>query len=44
MTYLYKQGFRSFNFGYASAIAYTVAIIAAIFSFLQIRLVGGREA
>ncbi len=44
VTYLYKQGFRSFNFGYASAIAYTVAIIAAIFSFLQIRLVGGREA
>jgi lactose/L-arabinose transport system permease protein len=44
VTYLYKQGFRSFNFGYASAIAYTVAFIAAIFSFLQIRLVGGREA
>jgi len=43
VTYLYKQGFRSFNFGYASAIAYTVAIIAAIFSLLQIRLVGGRE-
>ena len=44
VTYLYKQGFRSFNFGYASAIAYTVALIAAFFSFLQIRLVGGREA
>ncbi len=44
VTYLYKQGFRSFNFGYASAIAYTVAFIAAVFSFLQIRLVGGREA
>ena len=43
VTYLYKQGFRSFNFGYASAIAYTVALIAAIFSLLQIRLVGGRE-
>ena len=43
VTYLYKQGFRSFNFGYASAIAYTVAIIAAAFSILQIRLVGGRE-
>jgi ABC-type sugar transport systems, permease components len=43
VTYLYKQGFRSFNFGYASAIAYSVAIIAAFFSILQIRLVGGRE-
>lgn len=43
VTYLYKQGFRNFNFGYASAIAYTVAIIAAIFSIIQIRLVGGRE-
>ncbi len=43
ITYLYKQGFRSFNFGYASAIAYTVALIAAVFSFIQIRVVGGRE-
>lgn len=43
VTYLYKTGFRSFNFGYASAIAYTVAIIAAAFSLIQIRLVGGRE-
>lgn len=44
VTYLYKQGFRSFNFGYASAIAYSVAIFAALFSLLQIRLVGGRDA
>jgi lactose/L-arabinose transport system permease protein len=36
--YLYQQGFRSFNFGYASAIAYTVALLAAGFSFLQMRL------
>jgi lactose/L-arabinose transport system permease protein len=43
VTYLYKQGFRNFNFGYASAIAYTIAIIAALFSVIQIRLVGGRE-
>ncbi len=41
VTYLYKQGFRNFNFGYASAIAYTVALFAAGFSLLQIRLVGG---
>ncbi len=43
VTYLYKQGFRNFNFGYASAIAYTVALFAAFFSLLQIRLVGGRS-
>lgn len=39
-TYLYQQGFRSFNFGYASAIAYTVAAIAAVFSAVQLRLFG----
>ncbi|MXV20037.1 carbohydrate ABC transporter permease [Deinococcus xianganensis] len=39
-TYLYQQGFRSFNFGYASAIAYAVAALAAIFSFAQLRLFG----
>lgn len=39
-TYLYQQGFRSFNFGYASAIAYTVAALAAIFSAVQLRLFG----
>lgn len=39
-TYLYQQGFRSFNFGYASAIAYTVAAIAAVFSVIQLRLFG----
>lgn len=39
-TYLYQQGFRSFNFGYASALAYTVAVLAAAFSFLQLRLFG----
>lgn len=39
-TYLYQQGFRSFNFGYASAIAYSVALIAAIFSLIQLRFFG----
>jgi lactose/L-arabinose transport system permease protein len=39
-TYLYQQGFRSFNFGYASAIAYTVALIAGVFSIIQLRLFG----
>jgi lactose/L-arabinose transport system permease protein len=39
-TYLYQQGFRSFNFGYASAIAYTVALLAAVFSLIQLRFFG----
>lgn len=38
--YLYRQGFQLFNFGYASAIAYSVAVLAAVFSILQIRLFG----
>jgi lactose/L-arabinose transport system permease protein len=42
-TYLYKQGFRSFNFGYASAIGYAIAVMAAIVSLLQIRFVGGDD-
>ena len=41
--YLYQQGFRNFNFGYAAAIGYTVAFLAAIFSILQIRFFGSDE-
>jgi len=39
-TYLYQQGFQSFNFGYSSAIAYAVAALAAVFSAVQLRLFG----
>ena len=38
--YLYNQGFSSFNFGYASAIGYTIALLAVLFSVLQLRLFG----
>ncbi len=38
--YLYRQGFQLFNFGYASAIAYSVAVLAAVFSIIQMRLFG----
>jgi lactose/L-arabinose transport system permease protein len=38
--YLYQQGFRSFNFGYASVIAYVVVLLAMAFSLLQLRLFG----
>jgi lactose/L-arabinose transport system permease protein len=38
--YLYQQGFRSFNFGYASAIGYAIALLAVLFSLIQLRLFG----
>ncbi len=37
--YLYKNGFKFFRFGYASAIAYVLFFIIFIFSFVQLRLV-----
>jgi lactose/L-arabinose transport system permease protein len=39
--FLYRQGFLSFNFGYASAIAYSIAAIAVAISLLNMWL--GRE-
>jgi lactose/L-arabinose transport system permease protein len=39
--FLYRMGFNTFNFGYASAIAYTIAAIAVAISLLNIWL--GRE-
>ena len=41
-TYLYQQGFRSFNFGYASAIGYATAILALVVSLAQVRLFRNR--
>lgn len=38
--YLYKQGFKSFNFGYASVIAWVIFLIAVFFSGLKLRLFG----
>jgi ABC-type sugar transport system permease subunit len=42
--YLYNQGFEYFNVGYASAIAYAMAIFLFLLSFLNIRLFGGYGA
>lgn len=39
---LYRQGFNSLNFGYASAIAYTIAGLAVAITLVQLRI--GREA
>ncbi|WP_062014916.1 carbohydrate ABC transporter permease [Aureimonas sp. AU4] len=41
-TYLYKQGFANLNFGYASTIAYTIALMAGLIAALNILLVGRR--
>jgi lactose/L-arabinose transport system permease protein len=35
--YLYENGFRFFDFGYASAIAYVLVVLIAVLSYLQIR-------
>lgn len=38
--YLYNNGFRYFDFGYASAIAYVLVIIIAVLSYLQLKVAG----
>src|SRR5690606_31298208 len=40
--FLYRQGFTVLNFGYASAVAYTIAALAVAISLLNLWL--GREA
>ncbi|AGB41271.1 permease component of ABC-type sugar transporter [Halobacteroides halobius DSM 5150] len=40
--YLYRTGFRYFEFGYASAISYVLIILTAIFSYFQLKI-GGEE-
>lgn len=38
--YLYETGFKYFDFGYASAMAYVLVVIIAIISWIQMKLVG----
>lgn len=38
--YLYQTGFKYFEFGYASAIAYVLVFIIAIISWVQMKWVG----
>ncbi len=38
--YLYNQGFQNFNVGYASAIAYSMALLLFILSIINIRVFG----
>lgn len=41
--YLYQTGFRYFDFGYASTLAYVIVIIIAVLSFIQFKLTGDGE-
>ncbi|MRX71483.1 ABC transporter permease subunit [Bacillus lacus] len=41
--YLYMNGFRYFDFGYASAIAYVLVIMIALLSWVQMKVVGDRD-
>ena len=41
--YLYETGFKFFDFGYASAIAYVLVLITAVVSWVQMKLVGDLE-
>ncbi|MEC5423455.1 sugar ABC transporter permease [Virgibacillus sp. C22-A2] len=38
--YLYETGFKYFDFGYASALAYVLVVIIAIISWIQMKVVG----
>ncbi|MFJ3789370.1 carbohydrate ABC transporter permease [Kitasatospora sp. NPDC090091] len=41
--YLYQNGFRYFDFGYASAIAYVLTLLVSVLGAVQMRLMGERE-
>ena len=41
--YLYETGFKYFNFGYASAMAYMLVVIIAVISWIQMKLVGDSD-
>ncbi|MFH8473997.1 carbohydrate ABC transporter permease [Streptomyces sp. NPDC018000] len=41
--YLYNNGFKYFDFGYASALAYVLALIVSVLGILQVRLMGERR-
>ncbi|MFG3053402.1 carbohydrate ABC transporter permease [Kitasatospora sp. NPDC048239] len=41
--YLYMNGFRYFDFGYASAIAYALTLLVSVLGAVQMRLMGERR-
>lgn len=38
--YLYQTGFRYFDFGYASTLAYVIVVLIALLTFLQFKITG----
>ncbi|MET8622739.1 sugar ABC transporter permease [Kitasatospora sp. NPDC004669] len=41
--YLYQNGFRYFDFGYASAIAYALTLLVSVLGAVQMRLMGDKD-
>ncbi|WP_243387492.1 carbohydrate ABC transporter permease [Bacillus kexueae] len=41
--YLYQTGFRYFDFGYASTIAYVIVILIGILTYFQFKVTGDKE-
>ncbi|MFD0400001.1 carbohydrate ABC transporter permease [Kitasatospora sp. NPDC127121] len=41
--YLYQNGFRYYDFGYASAIAYALTLLVTVLGAVQMRLMGDRD-
>ncbi|MGD7043114.1 carbohydrate ABC transporter permease [Jeotgalibacillus proteolyticus] len=41
--YLYQTGFRFYDFGYASTIAYVIVILIAVMTFIQFKVTGDQE-
>ncbi len=41
--YAYRQGFASFNLGFASAVSYLIILCLAIILFIEYRLLGRRS-
>ncbi|WP_219833995.1 carbohydrate ABC transporter permease [Paenibacillus sp. R14(2021)] len=41
--YLYQTGFRFYDFGYASTLAYVIVVLIAVLSFIQFKVTGDEE-
>ncbi|WNF37471.1 sugar ABC transporter permease [Bacillaceae bacterium IKA-2] len=41
--YLYQTGFRYFDFGYASTLAYVIVVLIAIISYIQFKVTGDEK-
>jgi multiple sugar transport system permease protein len=41
--FVFDEGLRKFNMGYASAAAYLLFVVILIFSLIQMKLIGGKD-